>query len=216
MAHAEAFLDGEIYFRPLSYFVEIEDGNIRGDQLEGRSIYQPSEGLSILKVGDETSIVLKDHRFVAEVETSDIFVFCLSQSLSLNIWDKFNAKCCIEISEISSFCRRIEDNLPKNSKFPKVHGRPKIGNKVIYYDKSRMDNGRYALPDLISISKSRDYLWQDEYRISFTTSDAFEFENTSLKIEPSNSKYSKNSVSKPENLTVSVGDLRNISRKIIF
>ena len=42
---AEAFLDGEIFFRTLSFFRDYEDANIRKDQNEGVSSYRPPVGL---------------------------------------------------------------------------------------------------------------------------------------------------------------------------
>lgn len=41
---ADAFLDGEILFRSLSYFRDYEDKNVRGDEKEGTAVYRPKEG----------------------------------------------------------------------------------------------------------------------------------------------------------------------------
>ena len=44
---AEAFLDGELLFRSLSYFRDYEDKKVRGDQNEGTAIFRPEGGLIV-------------------------------------------------------------------------------------------------------------------------------------------------------------------------
>jgi hypothetical protein len=44
---ADAFLDGQVLFRSLSYFRDYEDGNIRGDCKEGTATFRPPAGLVI-------------------------------------------------------------------------------------------------------------------------------------------------------------------------
>src|SRR3954447_4682018 len=42
---ADAFLDGNLRFRSLSYFRDYEDEQIRGDKNEGTSLFSPEGGL---------------------------------------------------------------------------------------------------------------------------------------------------------------------------
>ena len=58
---ANAFLDGEILFRSLSYFRDYEDKNVRGDEKEGTAVYRPKEGLVITNHTQGTTFTLSDH-----------------------------------------------------------------------------------------------------------------------------------------------------------
>ena len=46
---AEAFINGEVLFRSLSYFRDYEDNSVREDHNEGTSIYRPEGGLIVNK-----------------------------------------------------------------------------------------------------------------------------------------------------------------------
>jgi hypothetical protein len=73
---ADAFLDGEILFRSLAYFRDLEDENVREDQNEGVSVFQPTEGLQIINQTQGTQFTMKGFSFEATVKQKEIFVFC--------------------------------------------------------------------------------------------------------------------------------------------
>jgi hypothetical protein len=53
---------------------------------------------------------------------------------------------------------------------------------VIYYDAAEGPGTRWPQPELIAKSKVDSYLWQDEYRFFFSTTDALAFENVTTQI----------------------------------
>jgi hypothetical protein len=60
---ANAFLDGEILFRSLSYFRDYEDQNIRGDQKEGIAVFRPQTGLIVTNQTQGTTFTPSRLRF---------------------------------------------------------------------------------------------------------------------------------------------------------
>lgn len=70
--------------------------------------------------------------------------------------------------------------MPDGATFPAVQpGHPRIGHKVEYYDETEAGNPRWELPERIAVSKLRRYAWQAEFRLAFSVTDAFRFENVS-------------------------------------
>jgi len=180
--YAEDFLDGIIYFRSLTYFRDYDDKNVREDKNEGTALYSPAGGLHINNMTQGKSMLAPEWSFSSSAKQKDIFVFCLSQSFSRVLWDKFGAVACVEIRDIGEFCRRAEAALPPKATFPKPHGRARIGHRVEYYKATEAGSARWALPDRISTSKLSDYAWQDEFRLVFSVADAFEFENVDTRL----------------------------------
>jgi hypothetical protein len=172
---AEAFLRGELLFRSLSYFRDLEDGQVRGDQNEGTSVYRPEGGLVVTNHTQGWSGVFKG-AFKSAANLEEIFVFCLSRSLTERLWEAFGSLVCIEVTDIREFCSRMEAALPPSATFPGKPGRPRIGQPVEYYEETIACNPRWALPDMIASAKLRLYSWQDEYRLVFSLTDALAFE----------------------------------------
>jgi hypothetical protein len=75
---ADAFLDGAVLFRSLSYFRDLEDKNVREDENEGVSIFRPEGGLVVHNQTQGTTFTLPDHALETVVKQSEIFVFCAS------------------------------------------------------------------------------------------------------------------------------------------
>ena len=176
---ADAFLDGEVLFRSLSYFRDYEDENVRGDTYEGTAVYRPKEGLLTHNQTQGKSILLKDYSFESTANQDEIYVFCTSRSLSGELRERFAAVVCIEIHKISSFCARIERAvvevaLPATATFR--------AGRVVYYNQSEGGDPRWALPDRIALSKFESYRWQDEFRLLFCLTDALEFEKASYRL----------------------------------
>jgi hypothetical protein len=138
---AEAFLDGQILFRSLSYFLDYEDKNARRDQNEGTSVYRPEGGLVINNLTQGTTFTLPRHAFLSKAKQEEIFVFCASRSPSDEHREKFDAAVCVEILVIKTLCDRIEAALPPGATFR--------GQRVKYYQEAEGGNPRWALPDKI-------------------------------------------------------------------
>ncbi len=125
---ADAFLDGEMLFRSLSYFRDYEDKNIRGDQMEGTAVFRPEGGLLITNHTRGTTFTLPDHAFESAANQDEIFVFCASRCLSNELRERFEAVVCVEILNIRNLCSRIEAALPLTTTFR--------GQRVEYYQES--------------------------------------------------------------------------------
>jgi hypothetical protein len=210
---AEAFLEGELLFRSLSYFRDYEDGGVRSDALEGVSVFRPLDGLTLNRVRDGATISLPHHAFVSTANQDEIFVYCLSLSLNQNIWDKFNAAACIEISDVPEYCHRVQATLPTSAVFPGVASRMRIGNRVAYYEHSEAPNPRWALPDLIATSKHVSYRWQNEFRLVFSLTDALAFENAKLTLTQNPALTVQTCVDHPKH-QVRAGRLDDICRPV--
>ncbi len=140
---AEAFLDGETLFRSLAYFRDYEDKDVRGDQNEGTAIFRPEGGLIINNHTQGKTFTLPNHAFESAVNQEEIFVFCVSGSLTDELREKFEAVVCVEILNIKTFCSRIEAALPPDAMFPGKPGRTRIGRRVEYYKET--EGGKPAL-----------------------------------------------------------------------
>jgi len=97
--YAETFVHrGEMLFRALSYYRDYEDEGVRSDEFEGTRLHLPVDGLKLTKVatGEEVSL---PYTFESTAREDDIFVYCLSTTLSKCLAEKFNTNTCVEIHE---------------------------------------------------------------------------------------------------------------------
>ncbi len=183
---AEAFLRGEVLFRSLSYFRDYEDKNVRQDQNEGTAIFRPDGGLVVNNIAQGTTFTLPGHAMESSANQEEVFIFCISRSLTEELRERFKAVACVEILDISAFCDRIEAALPPTATFPGRPGRQRIGQRVEYYKESEAGNPRWALPDAIATSKLDGYAWQDEFRLVFSVTDALGFEKVAMRVTQDN------------------------------
>lgn len=181
---AEAFLEGQIRFQPLSTIRRWEEQGVRGDRNEGTALFAPAEGLDVTNLTQGTRLRIPAHRFASAVRSDEIFVHCLSRTWSQALWDELNAVACVEVFNVPSFCARVSAALPPGAHFPGRPGRERIGTRVEYYRAQDPIGARWTLPDRIAHSKLHDFARQDEYRLVFSFTDALSFENVSLTIEP--------------------------------
>ena len=209
---AEAFLDGSMLFRSLSHFRDLEDKNVREDEKEGVSIFRPKDGLIMHNETQGTTLTLPDHGLETVVKQDEIFVFCVSRSLTDELRESFNAVTCVEISNIGAFCDRVTAALPSSAKFPGPPGRQRIGQRVEYYCESGDCNPRWALPDVIATSKRETYAWQDEFRLVFSLSDALDFEKIIGRIVPPGSPRPPQKPDEHHSYGVTTQSLRDICR----
>ena len=180
---AEAFLDGRLQFSSLACFRDQEDNQVREDENEGKSVFRPPGGLIINNQTTGTTSPWPGWGFESSAKHEEIFVFCMSRSDCAERRQRFEAVACVEILNLPEFCQRIEQALPPGAKFPQQPGRSaRIGHRVAYYREGESPGVRWALPDVTSISKRDSYAWQDEFRLVFSLTDAFDFEKGDLRL----------------------------------
>jgi hypothetical protein len=181
---ADAFLQGRCRFWSLAYFRDLEDRGIRGDANEGSGLFQPVGGLEITNQTRGTQFTMPAHGLRSTARCDEIFVFCLSRTLSGRLWDEFGATICIEICDVPRFCVQVTKALPAGARFPGRPGHEHIGHRVEYYRASDAADTRWALPDRIAISKLESYAKQGEFRLAFSTTGALDLQNVSLALAP--------------------------------
>ena len=165
---AEAFIDGEILFRSLSFFRDYEDRDVRGDQKEGTSVFRPEGGLVITNYTQGTTFTMQHSAFEVIANQEEISVFCASRSLTDGLRKKFDSTVCVEILKTQTLCERVKRTLPAHATFR--------AGRVEYYHQNDAPNPRWALPDQIAMSKLERYKWQNEFRFLFCLTDALGFE----------------------------------------
>jgi hypothetical protein len=208
----EAFLDGELLFRSLSYFCDYEETETRGDVNEGTSIFRPAGGL-LINNHTQGRVTLLEGGFESTVNEQEIFIFCLSRSANQKLFLNFKAVVYVEILDAGKFCARIQAALPSGTTFLGKPGRTHIGQPVQYYKETDSCNPRWALPDLIAVSKLSKYSWQDEFRLVFSTTDALDFEKVDLRLLRGNvSPRETQKHSESRKYLVNAGSLRDICR----
>jgi hypothetical protein len=171
---AEAFLDGGVFFHSLAYFRDYEDENVRKDRNEGTAVFRPAGGLVINNHTQGKTFNLPGYAFESTANQEEIFVFCTSRSHNDELRKRFEAVVCVEISRIPTFCERIRKALPANATLR--------AGRIEYYDQTEGANPRWALPDLIAMSKLKSYEWQNEFRLVFCFTDALGFEKGALRL----------------------------------
>jgi hypothetical protein len=174
---AEAFLKGEVLFHSLAYFRDYEDEGIRNDKNEGTAIYRPEGGLVINNITQGKTFISPGSAFESRANPEEIFVFCTSRVLSDELAARLEMKTCVEIMKIQTFCTRIRNGLRARP------GTILRSGRVEYYEETEGGSPRWALPDMIALSKLKEkYEWQHEYRVLFCSTDALGFEKSSQRL----------------------------------
>lgn len=140
-------------------------------------------------------------------KADEIYIFCISLSLTKELEREFQAKACIEILDPASFIERWHRALPRNAKY--------VSRRVGYSRSEDVPGNVWALPDLIATTKLRRFSYQDEYRFAYTTTDAFGFQNCTYQLVDRKTRPSP----KPEehhSQTLQLGDLRDICKLHVF
>ncbi|MGO7046036.1 hypothetical protein ACCT07_04610 [Rhizobium johnstonii] len=208
---AEALSDGQMLFRALSYYRDYEDDGVRGDPFEGSSTYRPDGGLVMTNHTQRTVQTLVDHSVFSTTNQDEIFVFCLSRGMADELWTRFEATACVEITDPALFCARVQAALPPPAAFIGRPGRQRIGGRVSYYHPSREKAARWALPDQIALTKHEDFSWQNEFRLVFSRTGALEPYRTNVSLVQGEIAMPDKSDDHPS-ATVEVGGLRDICR----
>lgn len=163
-------MDGELRFRSLSHFQQIEDGEVRGDAAEGSISFKQEAGLVMHHERLGKTLTFPGGVFRSGVRTEEIFILCASNHMSHELQTRFKAKACIQIMRQTNFRQRIHFELPRTATF--------IDRAVTYYSPAEEPGARWALSELITFSKIDTYAWQDEYRYAFSLTDALKYGST--------------------------------------
>ena len=202
------FRNGEVLFRALSYFRNYEDGEVRGDKFEGTLVHLPDNGLVAKNVntGEET---LLSRRFESTAKKEDdIFVYCMSQTLSAELAERFKAEVVVEITNPAKFLNLVRSALSLRKRF--------IVNQlthepVKYYEWNEPPIADWALPERITMRKPKMFEWQREYRLAVPIGDAFDVHNVNTNLIPVNHFRTSEAKSYPKQL-FRLGNLSKICR----
>jgi hypothetical protein len=149
---AEAFMEGSLMFRSLSHYLQIEDGEVRGDAHEGSVTLKPSVGLVINNQTHGKSYLIPEGAFGSAVNTEEIFILCASTSATDELRDRFKAKAQVEIHKVAALCGRIQAQLPPTATFR--------AQRVTYHSPAGELGAKWAFPDMIAFSKIDGYQWR--------------------------------------------------------
>jgi hypothetical protein len=152
---------GRVLFRNLTYFRQYEDGDTRGDYLEGRHVDRPGSGVQLRNMSTGRTIE-GDFAFINSVGTEGVFALCLSTKLDDELFSRFEADSCVEITSPTKFiqdCRRAirKDRALAQSKL--------MAEAVEYYSEKKEANRSVKNPKLLPFFKPKRYQYQHEFRI---------------------------------------------------
>ena len=207
--YAETFLDGKLFCQTAAFFRDYEDAlaqQIIGDEYEGTRLYRPANGLEINNLTPNQTGTL-DMGMECATKAHEIYIFCMSHSFTDTLKKEFSAVACAEISDPRAFISRWLKALPEEAKQEGKH----VARRVGYYKPEDVPGNVWALPDLIITTKLKRFEYQDEYRLAYTTTDAFGFENCNYQLVDRKARPGP----KPEEhfrQTLELGDLRDICR----
>ena len=170
---------GEVLFRSLSYFRNLEKDGVRQDDNEGILSHRPALGLEITKV-ESGEVITLPHRFEAEAKVDQIFAACFSTEFSKDLAAEFDANACVEIADSIKLVAKIRSA---------IRLRTAIDKTVLPFGLVEYRNGEeapivdWALPERIVMLKRVEYERQKEFRIAFAEGDAFAVENVALQLQ---------------------------------
>jgi hypothetical protein len=202
-------LEGQLFCQTAAFFRDYEDAKgaqVIGDEYEGMRIYRPLSGLEINNLTRGQSPTLHAG-FECETRAHEIYVFCMSNSYSDVLSREFHAVAYAEMLDPREFIDRWRSALPGEARKEGQH----IARNVGYYGPEDLPGNVWALPDLITTTKLKRFAYQDEYRLAFTTTNAFAFENCKYQIVDRKARP----IPRPDqhlSQTLELGDLRDICR----
>jgi hypothetical protein len=180
LQYAEEFLDGKVFCQTVAFFRDYEDTQaqqIIEDEYEGARLYRPLDGLEINNLTRNQSFTL-NMGMECLIKGHEIYIFCMSLSFADVLKKEFNAVACAEIVDPRAFIRRWLNALPEEAKQEGKH----VARRVRYYKPEDVPGNVWALPDLIITTKLKRFAYQNEYRLAYTTTDAFAFENCTYQL----------------------------------
>ena len=213
-----------MFHRTAAYYRDYEDkraAQVIGDQYECTRLYVPASIRKIAPDGTpgEWQRLPPDQRMECITRAHEIFVFCLSFSLSDVLRNEFEAVACVEVFDPAELHARWLKALPaevKNHASTGVGDYPRyVSRKVTYYTPEELMGPVWAIPDMITTGKLKQFSYQEEYRFAYTKTDAFKFQNCIYQLTNRRDRPTP----KPEehfSETLNLGDLRDICRTRVF
>jgi len=224
LEYAKSFQQGKMFHQTAAFYRDYEDkraAQVIGDQYECTRLYLPA---GIRKHAPDGTPgpwmpLPNGQRMECITKAHEIYIFCLSMSLNDVLVTEFEAVAAIEIFNPAELHARWLKALPTEVRDHVSEGigdYPRfVSRKVNYYTPEELMGAAWAIPDMITTGKLKQFSYQDEYRFAFTKTDAFKFQNCTYQL--TNRKDSP--VPKPDehhSETLDLGDLRDISRIIVF
>lgn len=179
--YMKTFLDGQIRFRSLAYYRDLEKDGARDDRFEGALVFQPEGGLQGTNVTTGNHIDFGDLALHSRADVDWIYAACFSNVLSEELFRRFKADACVEIIAPDQFISRIRKAIRKL--LGTSASKEMIANSVEYYGHDELPKEAWALPKKIIFRKNTSFAWQEEFRIAYPTNGSFEFEGVKLTLE---------------------------------
>lgn len=202
---------GHLLMRNLVSFVKYEDGGVRGDVHEGLHVDWPDHDVTISSLANNSTIT-GSFGAVRDTHQDKVYIFCLSTDLKLELFEEFQADSCIEISNVEEFLCRYKRAIDKSPRFRNYPSKLGLYGKVEYYDfNSTVDldiSNAWNLP----FFKKSNYSYQSEFRLCAAEPGAFKEEMMLVTSQFEFEEIAKKK--KPENFTLKIGSIRNISTVI--
>jgi hypothetical protein len=209
LEYAEQFMAGRMFCQTAAFFRDYEDSEAQqviGDEYEGTHIFRPAKGLEIHNHTRGTNGILH-MGMECLTKAHEIYVFCVSFAFNELLKQEFKAVTCVEIKKPVDFISRWLKALPYEAKPDGQH----IARRVGYYRPEDLPGNVWALPDLITTTKLKQFEYQQEYRFAYTKTDAFGFENCKYQLVDRKARP----LPRPEehlNETLCLGDLDGICK----
>lgn len=176
--HARDLIEhGRVRFCTLGTYHVFEDKEVRRDPSDGLLRYKPEGGVTINQ-GDRT--FQNKMAFVSVVKVNDIYVYCMSTTLSEELATRFNSPFCVEIQHCLGFVGRIRRHVRLRSQLDhaNVFARP-----IDYRGLDHEPGADWALPERLAFIKPEAFAWQDEFRVVIGNRGALGVENVDTHLE---------------------------------
>jgi hypothetical protein len=170
--YADAVIkEGKLLFRNLSYFRQYED-RIRGDPIEGIHMDAPDRGFTITNLTRGFSIT-GNFSFLNSIDQDNVFVFCLSKTFAVELFEEFSCDACIVIKNPDKFIARCRHAVKKLKRHGLADKKGLIHRSVDYYKFNEAVEKSVKDPLNLPFFKAIRFSHQDEYRIVFGYPGAF-------------------------------------------
>lgn len=166
---AAAFVErGEILFRSLSYFRQVEH-TARGDAIEGLHIDAPRDPPTLQNLTTGAT-VRGPFRFLNSIDQDRVYALCCSRTLSLELMQAFDCDACVRIVDVELFFLRCSVAAARSVTLcrPGLIHRP-----VSYFDPAGSAILPVKDPTAIPFFKHKVFAGQDEYRAVFAQPGGF-------------------------------------------
>ena len=182
-SYATALIEkGQLLFRSLSYFRELEGDAARGDKHDGKLRFAPVAGLELKKTGGMT-VKLPECHFVSSVNESEIFVSCFSNELSEKTAVEFGSPFCVEIASAEDVMLRLRSRASRQSMLDYSNV---LSGDVEYRALETEPLANWALPEKVAFIKPLEFADQNEFRFVIGKRGALDPENVRCQIVDAN------------------------------